>query len=61
MAQNIRLKRSAVPGRVPDVNQVELGELALNTFDGKLYLKKDNGTESIVDVGFSASYALSAS
>ena len=61
MAQNIRLKRSAVPGRVPDVNQVELGELALNTFDGKLYLKKDNGTESIVDVGFSSSYALSAS
>jgi len=61
MAQNIRLKRSAVPGRVPDANQVELGELALNTFDGKLYLKKDNGTESIIDVGESASFATSAS
>ena len=39
MSQNIRLKRSAVPGRVPTTDQLELGEIALNTYDGKLYLK----------------------
>jgi len=62
MSQNIRLKRSAVPGRIPTVEQLELGEIALNTYDGKLYLKQDvNGSEAIVNVGYSASYALSAS
>ena len=62
MSQNIRLKRSAVPNRVPSTDQLELGELALNTYDGKLYLKQNiNGSETVVDVGFSASYAVSAS
>lgn len=61
MSQNIRLKRSAVPGRIPTTDQVELGELALNTYDGKLYLKQDNGTTSIVAVGETASLALTAS
>ncbi len=61
MSQNIRLKRSAVPGRVPTVDQVELGEIALNTYDGKLYLKQDNGTQSIIAVGETASLAASAS
>jgi len=62
MSQNIRLKRSAVPNRVPSTDQLELGELALNTYDGKLYLKQNiNGSEAVIDVGFSASYALSSS
>ena len=61
MSQNIRLKRSAVPGRVPTVDQVELGEIALNTYDGKLYLKKDNGTPTIITVGETASIATSSS
>jgi hypothetical protein len=30
---------------------LQLGELALNTYDGKLYTKKDNGTASIVEIG----------
>jgi len=46
---NIKSKRSAVPGRVPTVDQLELGELALNTYDGRLFLKKSvNGVESVV-------------
>jgi hypothetical protein len=61
MSQNIRLKRSAVPGRIPSVEQLELGEIALNTYDGKLYLKLDNGTAAIVAVGETASLAASAS
>ena len=50
MAQTIKLKRSATQGAVPNTSQLELGEIALNTYDGKLYIKKDDGTESIVDV-----------
>ena len=49
----IKLRRSAVPGRVPTVGQLDLGELAINTADGKIYFKKyDAGanTESIIDV-----------
>jgi hypothetical protein len=36
---------------VPTTAQLELGELAINTTDGKLFLKRNNGTESIVEVG----------
>ena len=53
MSTTIKLRRSAVPGRVPTVNQLELGEIALNTADGKIYFKKYDpaaNTESIVDV-----------
>jgi len=47
----IKLKRSSVAGKAPSVSDIELGELAVNTNDGKLYLKKDDGTSSIVEVG----------
>ena len=49
---NIRLRRSATAGNIPTTSQLDLGELALNTFDGKLYLKKSvNGTDSVVEIG----------
>lgn len=51
MAQTVKLKRSAVASKVPLTSDLALGELAVNTFDGKLYLKKDNGTASIVEIG----------
>lgn len=50
MANTIKIKRSAVAGKAPAVGDLELGELALNTYDGKLYTKKDNGTASIVEL-----------
>jgi hypothetical protein len=50
MAQTIKLKRSATASAIPSTAQLALGEIAINTFDGKLYLKKDNGTESVVEV-----------
>ena len=43
----LKMKRSAVAGKVPTTGQLDLGELAVNTHDGKLYLKRDNGSESI--------------
>ena len=51
MANTIKIRRSAVASAVPTTGQLALGELALNTFDGKLFIKKDNGTASIVEIG----------
>jgi hypothetical protein len=54
MAQVIKVKQSSVAGKVPTTTQLQLGELALNTTDGKLYFKKNvSGTESIVTVSAS--------
>ena len=50
MAQQIRLKRSAVTGKTPLTTDVALGELAINTFDGKMFFKRNNGTESIIEL-----------
>lgn len=53
MSTTIKLRRSAVAGRIPTTAQLELGEIAINTQDGKLYFKKYDAvanTESIVDI-----------
>lgn len=59
MAQTIKLKRSSVSGNVPTPEQLDLGEVAINTFDGKVFIKKDNGTTSVVEVGAGGSGATS--
>ena len=51
MANTVTLKRSATASKVPLTTDLQLGELAINTYDGKLYTKKDNGTASIVEIG----------
>lgn len=40
MSNTIKLRRSAVPGRVPTIEQLSLGEMAINTYDGKIFLKR---------------------
>ena len=56
MTQTVQLKRSATAGAIPSTSDLELGELALNTYDGKAYIKKSvGGTESIVEVGADSS------
>lgn len=51
MAQTLKIKRSAVAGKIPTTSDLELGELGLNTYDGKLFTKKSvAGTESIVEI-----------
>lgn len=63
----LQLKRSAVTGRYPTTASLDLGELAINTYDGKVFLKKDNGVQTIVQLAdvsgsiLSASYAATAS
>lgn len=51
MANTLRLKRSAVPAQIPTTAQLELGEVAINTNDGKMYIKKDDGVAAIVEIG----------
>jgi hypothetical protein len=47
MAQSIILKRSALPGKVPDTGSLNVGEIAVNTYDGKLFIKRSGNTDSI--------------
>jgi len=51
MASRIRIKRSDVAGKVPQAGDLELGELAINTHDGRLFARRDNGTPSIHEIG----------
>lgn len=52
MTQLIKLKRSATAGAVPSAASLALGEIAVNTFDGKLYAKKSaGGSVSVVEIG----------
>ena len=48
MAQTLKLKRSAVSGRVPTTSDLDLGEIAINTYDGKIFIKKNDGSDAIV-------------
>ena len=55
MPQTIKLKRSSTEGQAPSEGDLALGEVAINTYDGKVYIKKDTGTvgtpvESIVEI-----------
>lgn len=50
MANTFKMKQSSVASKVPLTTDLQLGELAVNTYDGKLYLKKNTGTDSIVEV-----------
>ena len=55
---NIKLRRSATAGAIPTTSNLDLGELALNTYDGKIYMKKSvGGTDSVVEVGGSSAAA----
>ena len=50
MANTILLKRSSTGGSVPVTSDGSLGELIINTNDGRLYTKINNGSASIVDL-----------
>ena len=50
MASIVQLKRSALSGKVPDTGSLNLGELAVNTYDGKIYFKKSGSIESVESI-----------
>ena len=49
MANTIQHKRSATASAIPTAGSLVAGELAINTADGKLYLKKNDA--SVVQIG----------
>jgi len=52
----IRIKRSAVPGKKPTLGQLPLGELALNTYDADLLIRRERAGigSDIVSIGMGA-------
>jgi hypothetical protein len=50
--QFLKLRRSAVPGRIPSTSSLDFGEIALNTYDGLAFIKKSGSAgEEIVIIG----------
>jgi len=50
MSTPIRIKRSSVPGKLPGLADIQLGELGLNTYDAELYTRRERtgiGTDII--------------
>ena len=50
MANKILIKRSSNQGVVPSTAQLDYAELAINTYDGRLFAKTNSGTPSVVDL-----------
>ena len=50
MGQSIILKRSALTGKVPTTASLSVGELAINTYDGKIFLNRSGSSQSIQEV-----------
>ena len=51
MAQTIKLKRTAVSGKIPTTSNLDLGELAINTYDGRIFFERDvDGALSIQEI-----------
>lgn len=51
MSQIIKLKRSSTASAEPTTSDLALGEVGINTYDGKMFIKKDDGTEEIIEIG----------
>jgi hypothetical protein len=47
---SILLKRSGVAGSVPTTTSLKVGEIALNTYDGKAFLHKSGSTDEVVEI-----------
>jgi hypothetical protein len=48
MSTTIKHKRSSTQGSVPQTSDIVYGEIALNTYDGRLYFKKNTGTGDVI-------------
>lgn len=51
MATLIQFKRSSTQNDVPATSDLSLGELAVNTYHGRFYTEKNDGSASVVEVG----------
>jgi len=51
MATVIQFKRSSTQNQVPATSDLSLGELAVNTYHGRFYTEKNDGSAAVVEVG----------
>ena len=51
MATVITFKKSSTQNAVPSLSDLSLGELAVNTYHGRFYTEKNDGSAAIVEVG----------
>ena len=51
MATVIQFKRSSTQNDTPSVSDLALGEVAINTYHGRMYTEKNDGSASIVEIG----------
>ena len=49
-SSSILLKRSGVAGSKPTTGSLKVGEIALNTYDGKAFLHKSGSTDEVVEI-----------
>lgn len=49
VTQSVLLRRSNLAAKVPTTDQLQLGELGVNTNDGRVFLKKDNGVDVTIE------------
>ena len=51
MATVIQFKRSSTQNDVPATSDLALGEVAINTYHGRMYTEKNDGSAAIVEIG----------
>jgi hypothetical protein len=49
VTQSVLLRRSNLAAKVPTTDQLQLGELGVNTNDGRVFLKKDDGANVTIE------------
>ena len=50
MATEIKFKRSSTQNDVPVVSDLALGEIAINTYHGRMYTEKNDGSAAISEM-----------
>lgn len=50
MAQIIKLKRSLLPNSKPTTSDLSVGELAINVYDGKVFLRKSGSADTVQEI-----------
>ena len=51
MATVIQFKRSSTQNDVPATSDLSLGEVAINTYHGRMYTEKNDGSAAIIEIG----------
>ena len=51
MTNTILLRRSSTASAIPTTGVMTLGEVAVNTYDGRMFMLQNNGTVSIKEIG----------